>query len=147
MQNLIPSFKELIAGESNSLANLANTSAFLYEQLSNINWLGFYLWNADEKQLILGPFQGKVACTRIERGRGVCGTAFQEQKTYRVADVDEFPGHIVCDSASRSELVIPFEGHSGLSGVLDIDAPTLDRFSEKDQQILEEYVQTLEQYI
>lgn len=148
MQHFLNSYEALIANEKNIIANLANTSAFLNEYLEKINWIGFYLWNDAEKQLILGPFQGKVACNRIDLGAGVCGSAYAEKKTLRIADVDLFPGHIVCDSASKSELVIPFWGQSGeISGVLDIDSPIVGRFTEQDQVTLEEYVKILEKYI
>lgn len=147
MESLLKSFDALLSGEPNTLANLANATAFLNESLDQINWLGFYLWDEEAGQLILGPFQGKVACTRIDSGSGVCGTAFQNQESIRVPDVHQFEGHIVCDSDSQSELVIPFSGQSGLTGVLDIDSPQLDRFSEEEQAILENYVQILEKYI
>lgn len=147
VESLLKSFDALLSGEPNTLANLANATAFLNESLDQINWLGFYLWDEEAGQLILGPFQGKVACTRIDSGSGVCGTAFQNQESIRVPDVHQFEGHIVCDSDSQSELVIPFSGQSGLTGVLDIDSPQLDRFSEEEQAILENYVQILEKYI
>ena len=117
-------------------ANLSNAAAYLYERLGNVNWVGFYL--ADGDDLILGPFQGPVACTSIAKGRGVCGTAFQRKETIVVPDVDAFPGHIACSSLSRSEIVIPLIRDGYAWGVLDIDSPVLDRFSDADRAELEE---------
>lgn len=133
----------LLEGETNRIANLSNASALLFEQLSEINWAGFYLWEDSENELILGPFQGKVACVRIENGSGVCGTAFKEQKTYLVKDVHEFPGHIACDAASESEIVVPLTKDGIQIGVLDIDAPIKNRFTEEDQEIIEEFASVL----
>ena len=120
----------LFAGERNGLANAANMSALLYEALPNLNWVGFYFLQAGE--LVLGPFQGKVACVRIALGRGVCGTAAERRETVIVADVHAFPGHIACDAASRSEIVIPLIKDGRLLGVLDIDSPQIARFDEDD---------------
>jgi L-methionine (R)-S-oxide reductase len=120
----------LLAGERNGLANAANLSALLFERLPEINWAGFYLLQGGE--LVLGPFQGKAACVRIALGRGVCGTAAQRRETVIVADVHEFPGHIACDSASRSEIVLPLLDRGRLLGVLDIDSPQLARFDQDD---------------
>lgn len=117
-------------------ANLSNAAAYLYERLGNVNWVGFYL--ADGDDLILGPFQGPVACTSIAKGRGVCGTAFERKETIVVPDVDAFPGHIACSSLSRSEIVIPLIRDGYAWGVLDIDSPVLDRFSDADREDLEE---------
>lgn len=118
------------------ISNLANAAALLWEELPDINWVGFYLLEGDK--LILGPFQGKVACTEIPVGKGVCGTAAATLKTQVVADVHEFPGHIACDASSRSEIVIPLVDASGaLYGVLDIDSPVLNRFTEEDRIGLE----------
>ena len=117
----------LLHSEKDFIANCANLCALLYHALEQVNWVGFYLLQADE--LVLGPFQGQVACTRIPLGQGVCGIAFSEHKTLRVADVNAFKGHIACDTASASELVVPLNG----LGVLDIDSPILDRFDESDQ--------------
>lgn len=122
----------LIESEPDLIANLANLSALLYQNLSQINWLGFYLVKGDD--LVLAPFQGKPACVRIPVGRGVCGTAIQTQQVQRVADVNQFDGHIACDTASQSELVIPFKIAGKVSGVLDVDSPILARFSEIDQE-------------
>lgn len=133
--------ESLINGESNRIANLANASALLNDNLERINWVGFYLVENDE--LVLGPFQGKPACVRIPFGKGVCGTAAEQKEIVRVSDVHEFPGHIACDAASRSEMVIPLFNGDELIGVLDIDSPYVDRFSEEDQQFLEAFAETL----
>ncbi|MGB5956785.1 GAF domain-containing protein [Pseudomonas sp.] len=125
----------LFADERDFIANAAQFSAFLYNQVDDLNWAGFYL-NRDE-QLVLGPFQGQVACVRIPFGRGVCGAAAATRETQRVEDVHAFPGHIACDSASNSELVIPLVKEGRLIGVLDLDSPKLARFSEADQEGLE----------
>ena len=125
----------LLAGESDLIANAANTSALLYTTLPGVNWVGFYLLRAGE--LVLGPFQGKPACVRIALGKGVCGTAAAQRVTVRVADVHAFPGHIACDPASRAEIVIPLIKGERLVGVLDIDSPELARFDEVDQRGLE----------
>lgn len=127
----------LIEDEPDALANLANSAALLYHSMEEINWAGFYLYK--ENQLVLGPFQGKPACIRIAIGRGVCGTAAQKRESILVQDVHEFPGHIACDAASASELVIPIIKENKLLGVLDIDSPRRSRFNERDRQGLEEY--------
>ncbi len=132
----------LFAGEDNLIAAMANFSALLNENLENLNWVGFYLM--DGEQLILGPFQGKVACTRIPMGKGVCGTAAYHNTTQRVADVHQFEGHIACDSASNSEIVIPMRRNNEVIAVLDIDSPLLNRFDEADQIGLELVLKTLE---
>lgn len=132
----------LLEGEDHWLPNLANTSALLYEELPDLNWAGFYLLTAGE--LVLGPFQGKPACVRIALGRGVCGTAAQRRESIVVPDVHAFPGHIACDAASRSELVIPIIAQDGrLLGVLDLDSPTLGRFTDQDAEGLKEVVEVL----
>ena len=124
--NLLSELKAILENENDLIANAANVSAFLYENIPNLNWVGFYFLKGDE--LVLGPFQGKIACTRIKLGRGVCGTAFLEKKILNVPDVHLFEGHIACDSASRSELVVPlYKGSLGI-GVLDVDSPILNRF-------------------
>ena len=125
------------------IANLANTSAFIYDGMDDLNWAGFYLAEGDK--LVLGPFQGKIACIEIGKGKGVCGKAVQEDSTLRVADVLSFPGHIACDSASRSEIVIPVHVDGKIYGVLDIDSPKRGRFSDEDQDTLEELVRLLEE--
>lgn len=132
----------LFNGEDNLIAAMANFSALINEHLDDINWAGFYL--TEGEQLILGPFQGKVACTRIPMGKGVCGTAAQMDKTLRVADVHQFAGHIACDSASNSEIVIPIHRDGAVIGVLDIDSPSLSRFDEADQIGLELSVKNFE---
>lgn len=122
----------LLAGERNALANCANLSALLYEAVPNLNWAGFYFLQG--RELVLGPFQGKVACVRIALGRGVCGTAAERRETLIVPDVDAFPGHIACDAASRSEIVVPLIQDGHLLGVLDIDSSQLNRFDQDDSQ-------------
>lgn len=122
----------LLESETDIVANLANLSALLNMELDNINWVGFYLLRNDE--LVLGPFQGKPACVRIPIGKGVCGTAAASNTVQRVDDVDTFPGHIACDAESNAELVIPFSVNNQVVGVLDVDSPTIARFSKIDQQ-------------
>jgi GAF domain-containing protein len=120
-------------GEPNAVANMANAAALIFDALPDLNWAGFYLVDPAEGGLVLGPFQGKVACVRIPIGRGVCGTAAAERRTIVVPDVEAFPGHIACDSASRSELVTPLVARDGrLLGVLDLDSPTPGRFDDED---------------
>lgn len=137
----------IIAGETNMIANLSNASALLSEQFSNINWAGFYLWDENDNELILGPFQGKVACIRIKEGDGVCGTALKEQRSLIVDDVHLFPGHIACDAASQSEIVVPMIKDGKKIGVLDMDAPVKNRFTEEDRLMLEEFVSVLLQHL
>ena len=132
-------------GVPHKIANLANTAALLWEALDNINWVGFYL--LEEDTLILGPFQGKVACIEIPMGRGVCGTAAARGETVRVDNVHAFPGHIACDSASNSELVIPLFRGSQVIGVLDIDSPLLGRFTSEDQAGLETLARIIESFL
>jgi GAF domain-containing protein len=125
----------LLTGETNGLANAANTAALLFAGLGDVNWAGFYFMR--EGQLVLGPFQGKAACVRLQLGRGVCGTAAQKRATVVVPDVEKFPGHIACDHASRSEIVVPLIKNGKLIGVLDIDSPSLARFDATDATGLE----------
>ncbi len=132
---LAAQLEALFADERDFIANAAQFSAFLYSQVEDLNWAGFYL-NRNE-ELVLGPFQGQVACVRIAFGRGVCGAAAASRETQRVEDVHAFPGHIACDSASNSELVIPLVKDGRLIGVLDLDSPKLARFSAADQEGLE----------
>jgi L-methionine (R)-S-oxide reductase len=132
----------LVHDEPNQIANLSNAAALLNQFLDRINWVGFYLMDNDS-ELVLGPFQGLPACIRIPLGKGVCGTAALKKETVRVEDVNTFPGHIACDSASQSEIVIPLIKDGKLLGVLDIDSPEKDRFDELDQQKLEEFVEIL----
>ncbi|MEH7226414.1 GAF domain-containing protein [Bacillus sp. JJ1566] len=144
-QLLTKQLQALLEGEEDQIANLANASALLNQFLDNINWVGFYIKKGNE--LVLGPFNGLPACVRIPMGRGVCGTSAQNQKTERVADVHLFPGHIACDSASQSEIVVPIMKNGEVFGVLDIDSPIKERFDEVDQQCLEEFVKVLENHI
>ena len=126
----------LLSGERDRVANAANLSALVYHALPQLNWVGFYFYDGSE--LVVGPFQGQPACVRIALGRGVCGTAAQTRQTQRNADVDAFPGHIPCDSASRSELVVPlFDASGALLGVFDLDSPVPGRFDAEDQRGLE----------
>ena len=128
--------RALIEQEPDAVANMANCAALLFHSLPDVNWVGFYMLKGNE--LVVGPFQGQPACVRIPLGRGVCGTAAERRSAIRVANVDEFPGHIACDSASRSEIVLPLINNSGiLAGVLDLDSPKLDRFDAEDQAGLE----------
>lgn len=127
--------RSLLAGEHDRIANAANLSALVYHALPSLNWVGFYLY--DGRELVVGPFQGQPACVRIPLDKGVCGAAASTRKTQRVADVDAFPGHIACDSASRSEVVVPLVRDGELIGVFDIDSPELDRFDIDDQRGLE----------
>lgn len=131
----------LTEGEREPIPNLANASALIWQALDDINWAGFYLNTGEE--LLLGPFQGKPACIRIPYTRGVCGAAFRENATQRVWDVHLFPGHIACDGASRSEIVIPLRSRGRIVGVLDIDSPLPGRFSPADQQGLEALAELL----
>lgn len=135
----------LICEEPDWLANLANASAVLWLLLDDINWAGFYLYKNEE--LILGPFQGKPACTHIKIGKGVCGTAAEKRETQLVKNVHEFPGHIACDSASNSEIVIPIIKNDKLIGVLDVDSPILNRFNEEDKVGLEKFVSIIVKYV
>lgn len=125
----------LLAGEPDLIANAANTSALLFDALPDINWAGFYFLRKDE--LVVGPFQGKPACVRIPLGKGVCGTAAATRKTIVVRDVHEFPGHIACDAASQSEIVVPLLRNDVLLGVLDIDSPSVGRFDDADRRGIE----------
>jgi L-methionine (R)-S-oxide reductase len=131
----------LIAGETDFIANLANASALIYHSLPDLNWAGFYLLKSGE--LVVGPFQGKPACVRIAMGKGVCGTAALKRMTVIVRDVHEFPGHIACDSASNSEIVVPLLRGEELVGVLDLDSPKLSRFDEQDRVGLEQLARIL----
>jgi GAF domain-containing protein len=131
----------LFVDERNALANCANTCALLYEALPHLNWAGFYFLHG--RELVLGPFQGKVACVRIALGQGVCGTAAERRETLIVPDVDAFPGHIACDAASRSEIVVPLIQDERLLGVLDLDSSRLNRFDQEDSQGLDGIAQVL----
>ena len=145
---LAASLESLLEGEPDPVANLANASALLAESLPRVNWCGFYLLRdrgerSGTAELVLGPFQGKTACVRIPLGKGVCGTAAARRETVVVPDVNLFPGHIACDAASRSEIVVPIVQGGLLRGVLDVDAPETDRFDEADRNGLEEFVAAL----
>ncbi len=142
MQDLIQQLESLVQGVPYRIANLANASALLYTSFDRLNWAGFYLM--EEGKLVLGPFQGKPACIVIPVGKGVCGTAVQEDAVQCVPDVHLFPGHIACDSASRSELVIPIHQGGQVIGVLDLDSPEMERFSAEDQVMMESFVRVLE---
>ena len=140
---LASQLRSLTEGERHPVPNLANASALLFSALRDINWAGFYLM--EEGSLLLGPFQGKTACIRIPLGRGVCGTAAKENKTLLVPDVHAFPGHIACDSASNSEIVLPIHKNGAVIGVLDIDSPLTNRFDEADAAGLSHLVAILEE--
>lgn len=142
---LCAQLRALTHGIPYETANLANASALLWEHLPDINWAGFY--QMQDGNLILGPFQGKTACIIIPVGKGVCGTAVAEDKTQLVPDVHLFPGHIACDSASNSEIVVPIHVDGGIWGVLDIDSPYKNRFTETDRAGLEEFVRILEKIL
>ncbi len=142
---LCAGLRALIDGVHYKIANLANASALLWAALEDINWAGFYLMEGG--QLVLGPFQGKPACIEIAIGRGVCGTAAQQKKTLVVPDVHKFPGHIACDGASNSEIVIPLIRGDEVFGVLDIDSPVFDRFCEADRAGLESFAAILSEQI
>ena len=137
---ILPQIKALLEGESDLIANLANISAALKEQFGWL-WIGFYLVKNDE--LVLGPFQGPVACTRIRKGRGVCGTSWAQEKTLIVPDVEKFPGHIACSSLSKSEIVLPLKSGDKVVGVFDIDSTDLDTFDETDKKYLEQILKLI----
>ncbi len=139
---LIAQTQGLIEGCRHATANLANVSALIFQEMDGINWAGFYL--LENGVLVLGPFQGKPACIEIPLGKGVCGTAAAEDRAQRIDDVHRFPGHIACDAASRSELVIPLHANGRVIGVLDIDSPKLSRFSEEDEEGMARLCQALE---
>ncbi|MCH7415741.1 GAF domain-containing protein [Belliella sp. R4-6] len=143
-ESILPQIEALISGEKDLIANLANISAVLKASFGFL-WVGFYLVKDD--QLVLGPFQGPIACTRINLGKGVCGTAWKENKTQLVPDVDAFPGHIACSSDSKSEIVLPFSTADKVVGVLDIDSDKLGDFDETDQIYLEKLITILEKTI
>jgi L-methionine (R)-S-oxide reductase len=142
---VIKQLKALIEDEKDQIANFANASALLNQFLDTTNWVGFYIFKDGE--LVLGPFQGLPACVRIPLGKGVCGSAAQEEKTYLIKDVHQFPGHIACDAASQSEIVVPIVKNGQLIGVLDIDSPVKERFDEVDQAYLEKFVAQLVEYL
>ena len=137
---LLPQIKGLLEGETDLIANLANIAAALKEQFGWL-WVGFYLVKNDE--LVLGPFQGPVACTRIKKGRGVCGSSWAKAETLLVPDVEKFPGHIACSSLSRSEIVVPFFKDGAVAGVLDVDSVELDHFDSMDKNYLEDIIKLI----
>ena len=139
--DILSAVEGLVSAESDMIANMANIAAVLFEALPRINWAGFYLLR--EGELVLGPFQGRVACTRIALGRGVCGKAASERSIQRIDDVHSFPGHIACDAASASEIVLPLVRNGELLGVLDIDSPEQARFGDAEQAVLERVVTLL----
>ena len=134
----------ILGDETNLIANLSNAAALLFENLPDINWAGFYLYEKASDELVLGPFQGKVACIRIKIGEGVCGTAFEKNTSLVVEDVSKFQGHIACDAASQSEIVTPIVINGKKIGVLDIDAPITNRFDKIDQHYLEMFADILQ---
>lgn len=136
---------EIIRTEPHYVSALSNLSALLFQSMEGINWAGFYLM--DRGSLVVGPFQGKTACIRIEIGKGVCGTAVRQQRVVRVADVHAFPGHIACDASSRSEIVLPIWNKGRIAGVLDIDSPLPDRFAAEDEEGLSDIVQLIGQEV
>ena len=136
---------EIIRTEPHYVSALSNLSALLFQSMEGINWAGFYLM--DRGSLVVGPFQGKTACIRIEIGKGVCGTAVRQQRVVHVADVHAFPGHIACDASSRSEIVLPIWNKGRIAGVLDIDSPLPDRFTAEDEEGLSDIVQLIGQEV
>ena len=142
---LTAQLEALAESSRNFIPLLSNASALIYENMKDLNWAGFYL--VRNEALLLGPFQGKVACVNIARGKGVCGTAYEKDETQLVKNVHEFPGHIACDSASNSEIVVPIHEDGKVVGVLDIDSPLLERFDEEDKEGLEDFVRKLETLI
>ncbi|HRF18457.1 MAG TPA: GAF domain-containing protein [Chitinophagaceae bacterium] len=140
-ESLVPQIKGLLEGETDLVANLANVAAALKEQFGWF-WVGFYL--VKDNELVLGPFQGPVACTRIRKGRGVCGSSWEQQKTLIVPDVEKFPGHIACSSLSKSEIVVPVIRNNEVLGVLDVDSDQYDQFDSTDQQYLEQIVSLIQ---
>ncbi len=144
-QSLYSQAEALLSDEPDIIANMANLSALLFEQLAEVNWVGFY--RMLDNELVLGPFQGKVACIRIPLGRGVCGTAASENSTQRIADVHAFSGHIACDASSNAEIVIPVTVNDKVIAVLDIDSTAFNRFDEEDQDGLEKIVRLFESIV
>ena len=143
-QMLLPQIKALVEGEPDQIANLSNIAAAL-KQTMNFFWVGFYL--VKENQLVLGPFQGPIACTRIDFGKGVCGTSWKEKKTILVPDVEKFPGHIACNSASKSEIVLPAFKNNEVALVLDVDSDALNDFNSTDQLALEDLMRIIENFL
>jgi len=144
-RQLCAQLEGIAEAEGHYVPLLANASALIWQSMDDLNWAGFYLMRGG--RLVLGPFQGRIACIHIPVGKGVCGTAVQQDATQRVPDVHAFPGHIACDSASQSEIVVPLRQNGQVVGVMDIDSPIPDRFSEDDQKGLEAFARTLEKWI
>ena len=142
-KNIIPQIESLIYGEDNFIANLSNITSVLKYSIDNVSWVGFYLFDKSKKELVLGPFQGKVACTRIKPGMGVCGTAVMERRTVIVDDVNKFEGHIFCDPDSKSEIVIPIIKDDEIKGVLDIDSGIFSNFNLTDKKYLEKLINNI----
>src|SRR5699024_8783878 len=142
---LMKQLNALSEGEQDPVAIMANASALLNQFLTDVNWVGFYIWK--DTELVLGPFQGLPACIRIPYGKGVCGTALKERTVQRVADVNQFPGHIACDSASRSEIVVPLLLGDELYGVLDIDSPNTNRFDETDEIYITKFAKIVQSFL
>lgn len=139
-EDVLLNLRGLLDGETDRIANAANFAALIFDRLPDLNWAGFYFLNANGDELVVGPFQGKPACVRIAVGKGVCGSAVQEKRTIVVPDVHAFPGHIACDAASRSEIVVPVWRAGAIVGVLDLDSPTPGRFDDVDSAHLETLV-------
>jgi L-methionine (R)-S-oxide reductase len=142
-EQLLPQIFSVVGDESNPIANMANIVAALKQTFSYYSWVGFYLFDKQSNELILGPFQGKIACTRIAIGRGVCGTSFKKKETIIVQDVNQFPGHIFCDGDSKSEIVVPLIHENKILGVLDVDSHEFDSFDITDKNYLEQMVSTI----
>jgi GAF domain-containing protein len=140
---ILPQIRELIRDESDLIANIANIVSVLKYSFCKFLWVGFYFYDRDKKELVLGPFQGKIACTRIRSGQGVCGSAVERKETVLVEDVDKFPGHIYCDSNSKSEIVVPVIKDNEVKAVLDIDSGDLNAFDKTDKNYLEELIKDI----
>lgn len=146
-EQLLPQIYSVVADEQNPIANMANIVAALKQAFSYYSWVGFYLYENTSNQLVLGPFQGKIACTRIAVGKGVCGTSYQKKETLIVQDVNQFPGHIFCDGDSKSEIVVPIYDKGNIIGVLDVDSHEFDSFNETDKLYLEQLMHTISEKI
>ena len=146
-EQLLPQIVSVVNDEPNAIANMANIVAVLKYAFATFSWVGFYLFDIPSNELVLGPFQGKIACTRIAVGRGVCGTSFQKKETIIVPDVNQFPGHIFCDGDSKSEIVIPIFHQNNIIGVLDVDSYDYNSFNETDKRYLEQLIATVTERI
>jgi len=142
-EQLLPQIFSLVGDESNPIANMANIVAALKQTFPYYSWVGFYLFDNKSNELVLGPFQGKIACTRIEIGKGVCGTSYQKRETIIVPDVHQFPGHIFCDGDSKSEIVVPIIYQNKIFGVVDVDSHNYNSFGETDKKYLEQMISTI----